>query len=948
MNARQFLATSVLITSGAYAYETPVHAFITQQGFVRSELANASGELYLRLGFNRFDVEAPFRYPGAGCGTNSNVVQGLDYVDAMPDWLQTSSAPNRSNLRFRCIQNYERRAMPVDYSGRRNTSNGLGNTPEQRFEAWLMRGAIREDDLAAVYYGDSADRPDVDPWLERTRVFNHFYSPVENAHGDLGLATAGQPSLFWAMGETDPFAVAATPNPMRGNHFSYVDARKAFFLALTYKQPFTNATLLEDNAYEDALTRSTLWASSLKNLGHVAHLLQDQASPQHSRGERHNHTCKGYEAAFNQDEATRTYENFTNFRYVSVLNRSTRPDPYTATNDCEEEKWMSMFAEAGQFEDEQSITAWTPTTAYPVPKFAEAHRFFTTRASSDPTDPDDIPLAQLDQRAGLGDYANRGFFTQDKGPGQYQSPPPDLRSPFYVRTAEGPIVVPGFGTVKIRQLLWKVPDAANPGFVDPGGDLFGKTPIASTSFLCEVGDLGTLVACYTRPILTLSNYNQMADMLIPRAIAYTAGLIDFFFRGKLEVTAIDQRLVAVVNQGEPHTVTAEGYPIKPNGQIFGFEKIRVKVRNITSSITESGSGRVVEQTATNGRLLAVARYHRNACYKRDLSGERQRRFAAPPALIVNEPSCNGSPTRTVHQEISVSAPMMITDVSMLPAGTPLEKIFDFSADPIPINATDLFIQIVYRGTLGEEADGIAVGTLDVREPSFLSAWNNTDYAFTEGANIWSAAGPLLPSRFIQSVNVCAGFPSKWIYNYPLTAASGLVFPTALNPQTGLLRLALIQSIPTTGSVPHRIYPIASPSPSPVIRTGNYTGMQRQATREFYALSGANQLPVPSNCTLNPPAANSNVWCNDPVQFRRGRHMGEPAYPLYYTSGLNLTSPPDVDAPPALPAFTGESLLEGGTIRFNDTMLADCPAPPSAISADQMEQILMDEARSLTD
>jgi hypothetical protein len=941
---RHVLGTLILIcTVPAFGYETPVHASITERGYSRSKLADTQDELYKRLGFERFVLEAPFRFPGSGCSTTDNEVQGLDYVDALPAWLQINAAPDRTNVRFRCILPYERRSMPLDYSGRSQRANTLGSTPEQRFEAWLMRGAIREDDIEAKYY--EVDRPDVDPWLEKTRVLNHFYSPVTNDDGETAIALASeQPALFWAIGEIDPFIGALNPNADRLNHFSYVDARRSMFRALVYKQPYSNASALAVTGLEDSRARLTLWGTALKSLGHVAHLLQDQASPQHSRGERHNHACT-IGPIYDQDTATRTYENFINYRYVSPQNATPGTlDLYQATNDCEEAIWLELFAAGGQAPPDDLIP-WE--ASYPIPNFTEAHRFFTTRAGSDSVDPAQIPRPQLNQRAGLGDYANRGFFTQDNGMGVYQSPPSISPTEYSVQSSV-PRIVPGFGSIKVRQLFWRVPDPIAPNFPDVQLDSMGRAPIASVGFWCQLEKFSTvLTICRQRPILTLNNYNQMADMLIPRAIAYTAGLIDFFFRGKLEVTAIDQRIVAVVNQGDPHTVTAEGYPVKPNGQIFGFEKVRVKVRNITSSITESGSGRVVEQTATNGRLLAVARYHRNACYKRDLSGERQRRFATPPALIVNEPSCNGLPTRTVHQEISVSAPMMITDVSMLPGDTALEKIFDFSADPIPINATDLFIQIVYRGTLGEEADGIAVGTLDVREPTFLSAWNNTDYAFTEGGNFWSAAGPLLPSRFIQSVNVCAGFPSKWIYNYPLTAASGLVFPTALNPQTGLLRLALIQSIPTAGSVPHRIYPIASPSPSPVIRTGNYTGMQRQATREFYALSGANQLPAPSYCTLNPPAANSNVWCNDPVQFRRGRHMGEPAYPLYYTSGLNLILPPDVDASPALPAFTGESLLEGGTIRFHDTTLADCPAPPSAIDAAQMDQILIDEERSLT-
>jgi hypothetical protein len=56
-----------------------------------------------------------------------------------------------------------------------------------------------------------------------------------------------------------------------------------------------------------------------------------------------------------------------------------------------------------------------------------------------------------------------------------------------------------------------------------------------------------------------------------------------------------------------------GYPIVAStGKMFGFEKIGLKVRNITAPIVESGTGDVVFQDAA-GKTVAVARHHRNAC-----------------------------------------------------------------------------------------------------------------------------------------------------------------------------------------------------------------------------------------------------------------------------------------------------------------------------------------------
>ena len=58
-----------------------------------------------------------------------------------------------------------------------------------------MRGVIREDDLADKYY-TGLDRPDIDPWADRTRVFNHFYSPVTNSTDSVVVAVSGVPP--WA------------------------------------------------------------------------------------------------------------------------------------------------------------------------------------------------------------------------------------------------------------------------------------------------------------------------------------------------------------------------------------------------------------------------------------------------------------------------------------------------------------------------------------------------------------------------------------------------------------------------------------------------------------------------------------------------------------------------------------------------------------------------------
>jgi hypothetical protein len=101
---------------------------------------------------------------------------------------------------------------------------------------------------------------------------------------------------------------------------------------------------------------------------------------------------------------------------------------------------------------------------------------------------------------------------------------------------------------------------------------------------------------------------------------------------------------------------------------------------------------------------------------------------------VHQPSCQSF--RTAYPEISVSAEVPVS-LGML-EGQPIEQQFDFTNDPIPINATDLFIQVAYRGPLGDEADGIAVGSIDVSEPSYENYLAMTDIPlqYQEDGSTW--------------------------------------------------------------------------------------------------------------------------------------------------------------------------------------------------------------------
>ncbi len=208
----------------------------------------------------------------------------------------------------------------------------------------------------------------------------------------------------------------------------------------------------------------------------------------------------------------------------------------------------------------------------------------------------------------------------------------------------------------------------------------------------------------------------------------------------------------------------------------------------------------------NGKLVAIARYHRSKCYRPDLQGEYAYRVLQGGGTSIFVPNgCNAVTNRTLPPEISVSEPISIGDNGEIPvvagsdcaninkgeAGSPCASSaalleFDFSGDAIPINATDLFIQVAYRGPIGEELDAIAVGSIDVQEPSYYSIANNADFYYYQNQITPFDDVPFPPRP--QSPNAKHLTDALVCVNGQRIAAG---IPEPVNNAPGLLRIALI-------------------------------------------------------------------------------------------------------------------------------------------------------------
>jgi hypothetical protein len=140
---------------------------------------------------------------------------------------------------------------------------------------------------------------------------------------------------------------------------------------------------------------------------------------------------------------------------------------------------------------------------------------------------------------------------------------------------------------------------------------------------------------------------------------------------------------------------------------------------------------------SGGQFFAVVRYHRDRKYVASLDTVVGAAPCTDPSIVVN-PVAPGASTdcRGGVEEMVVSQPLY--GVS-LQADEQKTMEFEFGDSPIPFDVTDVALQIVYRGELGSEADAVAVGTMDVSEPTYFAYQNASDYihlgdhVYTRGA-----------------------------------------------------------------------------------------------------------------------------------------------------------------------------------------------------------------------
>ena len=692
--------------SPSWGYEFSTHAAMTREAFVRWTADAANIDVLDRLGL-----------------TTQKDSLGSVYVSV-------SSVPQ------------ERLASPKDNPdfGREHfdAANRL-SAYQPAFESiagWLMLGSIREDDVP-LDSGALENTPQDEPLGPFVRVFNHFYDPFfDRALFALGV-TRGSPAPDWAVS-------GVNENNSHTNQFAIVDAREAMWRALTLKEyrspapgPLSDLlfTPTQTIANRESL-RTVYWATTFRALGDAAHLLQDMSQPQHTRNDPHagrgciGPICFAGHASY--------FENYTDARATGAGSFRLRE---------------RFFASSTPSDIDQQVAS-NPLSygGYPIVRFAQYRDFFSTGTHSDSF-----------VGTGLANYSNQGFYsagTNILATSGYPRPHPtgDLLQRVVipegsVTNAKGDLVLKGALTL----LVGSVADAAHPELSDAGAVKLSSLG-AFDQYLNSSGGQYTL---------NHYNYDDQARLLVPRAVAYSAGLIDYFFRGKMEISLPDEGVYGIVD----HSKFAP--PAPPTNQALdfkGFNKIRLRLKNTTDDITPP-QRQAIKQDMSGGTLVAVLKFRRNLCYVDTLDNE----ITDP----VQAESC-----RNPTEEIVVSDPLAnqalpFGDV-LEPKGPELKFVFQ---KELPINAWDVVLQVVYRGKLGSEDDAVVVASKDISEPTFIATYNDTDYVFMGGScykpdaiaasdGLWNQLALACkdtsgPSRKVS--DACANVPLNVRYTFGIVA-----------------------------------------------------------------------------------------------------------------------------------------------------------------------------------
>jgi len=331
------------------------------------------------------------------------------------------------------------------------------------------------------------------------RSLSHFYNPVTNEAG-----SGGHTSPDWAIEDNGDIDPSKTDEQL----YSYKDAMNYFHLALT-------------SSIE--VDRDIYWGKMFQTLGQVIHHLQDMAQPDHARNDAH---CDHILCA----------------AALALYDKS----------------WYEEYTDGLRRDGDKAFDLLLTSYSHPVPVYSIPRDYWTTR------DTDFL----IENRRGIADFTNRNFVSKDT---MFEflngSIIPNADFPYPAPLANAILNSVDIADVSMLgsrgQALCDaiksqsiIPFPASACFLDfvstsITGVITGESPINSRAATLSIFDKKledhNVDAIYTREdgsidtidrsfTLNKFNFDAAHRYLIPRAVAYSTGLIDHFFRGEIELT----------------------------------------------------------------------------------------------------------------------------------------------------------------------------------------------------------------------------------------------------------------------------------------------------------------------------------------------------------------------------------------------------------------------------
>ncbi len=358
----------------------------------------------------------------------------------------------------------------------RDTPLPVGNRPLTA-EAWLAEGGEREDDGS---------------WFSTAgRFYRHFHNPLL-PWDQAGLRTRYPlfllPHLYTSSVHWMQMAgQAQSDGGAVGPDSAWQDARMLYFRALTTENP---------------TERAALTAALFRTLGQLMHLVADASVPEHVRNDPHPSGTLSREVL-----RSRTA---TNYEYwVSDEQRRLGDAAFTA-----------RYLSAPISVDARIFDILPPpgdtVATVPVARLIDADRYLAER-------PD--PNTTLTGTTGIAEVAHANFFSED--------------TLFGGNTQGEPLPFPRRDTLVVRpDVLLRRTDQPVTGasvrryFAKPIGE---GLPNGFALAECRFDGVPGLVMRSPYPCVDEAVWHQTASAMLPRAVGYARGLLDYFFRGSLRV-----------------------------------------------------------------------------------------------------------------------------------------------------------------------------------------------------------------------------------------------------------------------------------------------------------------------------------------------------------------------------------------------------------------------------